>query len=130
MTLLLDTSILFALERRDETIIKKLKELSLTQQASPCVSFVTQVEFLAGIPGLSEKRFTYALELLQEFPVLHTTDDTAEIMAELAYSYRKAGKQKQFADLLIAAHALENKLTVISRDKDFADISEIKKIIL
>lgn len=130
MTLLLDTSILFALERNDESAIQKLREISFSHKLAPCISFVTQVEFLSGIPGLSDKRRKFALELLEDFPVLHTTDDTAALMAELSFNYRKKGRQKQFADLLIATQALEHKLTLVTRDKDFADISEIKKVIL
>jgi predicted nucleic acid-binding protein len=70
-----------------------------------------------------------AFDLLSEFPVLHTTDDTAELLASLKYEYQKLGRKKSFTDMLIATQALEHKLTLVTLDKDFTDITEIKKII-
>jgi len=128
MTLLLDTSILVALEREDSFVKKKIGELS--ESKPPFISFISLFEFLYGLESLPLEKKANLKKFLWKFSVLHTTNETAMWLSYLKYCYVKQGKQKSLSDLFIASQALEHKLTLVTRDKDFEDISEIKKIMI
>ncbi|VVB81753.1 tRNA(fMet)-specific endonuclease VapC [uncultured archaeon] len=130
MTLLLDSSVLFELEKDNKTIVNRLKEMSAGHPARACISFMSSVEFLYGIEEKSDEEKAEAKEFLWKFCVLHTTNETAAWLAYLKHKYDKLGKPKSISGLFIASQALEHKLTLVTKDRDFEDISEIKKIIV
>lgn len=130
LTFIFDTSILIALERKDKSVLQKLKELALLDEGVPCISFATQVEFLIGIENAPRQSKASLKELLWSFQVLHTTNETALNLAILKCKYDSKCNPKSIIDLLIASQALEHNLTLITRDKDFKHIKEIKTVIL
>jgi len=130
VTLLLDSSVLFELEKDNKSIVNKLKEMFAAHPARACISFMSSVEFLYGIEEKSDEKKAEAKEFLWEFCVLHTTNETAMWLAYLKHKYDRLGKPKSITDLFIASQALEHKLTLVTRDKDFEDISELKKVIV
>lgn len=121
---------LIALERRDPLVEAKFKELIRAHQGPAYISFITLFEFMYGAEKLPKEEKEKLLKFIWRFSALHTTNATAWLMSHLAYSYKKKGNQKSVTDLFIASHAAEHNMLVVTRDKDFADISEIKKIII
>ncbi len=83
MTFVLDTSVLIEIERRNKKIIEQLRKLCLTDPAPAKISFVTQFEFLLGIQEKNIKNKEELLEFLNKFAILHTTRNTAGILAQL-----------------------------------------------
>lgn len=130
MTLLLDSSVLFELEKDNKAILNKLEKISAAHPARACISFMTCAEFLYGIEEKGDDKKAEAKQFLWKFCLLHTTNETAMWLAYLKHKYDKLGKPKSITDLFIASQALEHKLTLVTKDKDFEDISEIKKIIV
>lgn len=125
MTLLLDTSILIDLERGDKKTQERLHELSKIHPHPAMLSFMTYVEFLVGIEGLPLTKKASLKEFLMEFPVLHTTNQTAIILSTIKHKCNKQGLQKSLTDLFIASQAIENKLTLATKDRDFKGIPSL-----
>ncbi len=130
MILALDTSILIDLERGNTATIVKLRQLSQEHQSPACIPFMVYVEFYWGLLNRNAKNKNQALEFLQKFPLLHTSQKTAETLAELRKSLEQKGIQLAYSDLFIASQIKEHKLLFITKDKDFTQITDIEKIIL
>lgn len=130
MSLILDTSILIAIEKRDKIVLDKLNEINKVENIPPKISFISYYEFLKGLKIRKPKKYNELLEFINKFFVLQTTKKTAEILSDLKIKYDSLGLSLPLADLLIASQSLENHLTLITRDKDFEKITEINKIII
>jgi len=127
MSLILDTSALIALERDDKRIKEKILQLKSIHPGPIFISFITLFEFYYGIEAASQDEKVKLISFLMNFTTLQTTDETAILLSSLKYKYVKAGKQKSLTDLIITSQALEHNLTLITIDKDFEDIVELKK---
>jgi len=130
MILAFDTSILIAIEKGDENILEELKRLSKIYSMPAQLPFMSYYEFLRGLKIRRPKRYEQLIEFLRSFNVLQTTENTADILSDLKIKYDNAGISLSLADLLIASQVIENHLTLVTLDKDFEKINEIKKIIL
>ena len=130
MTLVLDSSIVMSLEKGNLTIKKKLKELSEKYEGSPVITFVTYFEFLVGIKGRSKENQEKALGFINSMGVLKVRKETAEVLANLKHSYDKKGSTLPLADFLIASQVIEHNMLLVTSDKDFDKIKELKKIII
>lgn len=129
MTLAFDTSILIAIEKKDERVIKELDKLSKLHKLAPQLPFIAYYEFLRGLKIGKPKKYAELREFVEQFNVLNTTKSTAEILSDLKMKYDSVGESLPLADLLIASQIIENNLTLITKDKDFEKIKELKKII-
>ena len=130
MALLFDTSIIIGLERGNKDVIKKISELSKTYSGRPQVSFITYYEFMFGIKNRSPKNQADAVEFINNFYCLPATKKTAEILAELRNKYLAKGLEINLADFIIASHAKENSMVLVTKDRAFEKIEEIDKIII
>ncbi len=130
MTLLLDSSVLFQLERGDIKVIEVVERMNKQQPGRTCVSFMTLVEFLTGCEGYNYEKKAKAKEFIWKFTVLQTTSATAFLLSSMKYKYDRLGKQKSMTDLFIASQAVEHDLTLVTLDKDFEDIAEVKKVVI
>jgi len=82
-------------------------------------------EYLVGIQ-LWTKRKSEAMKFLENFNIINTTEKTAETMTSLKLKYDKAGLQFSLPDLIIASLAIENNMVLVTSDKDFQNIKELK----
>jgi len=130
MTLVLDTSILIDIERRKEVTLEKLRQIILIHQQPAKITFVNQFEFLLGIKEREPKNKEKAIAFLNQFLGINTTKLTAGILSDLKYKYDKIGKNLSLTDLLIASLVIENNMVLLTKDKDFEKIEELKKIII
>ncbi|MBS3051077.1 MAG: type II toxin-antitoxin system VapC family toxin [Candidatus Aenigmarchaeota archaeon] len=130
MTLVFDTSILIRLEKRDKIITNRISEIIKTDSVPAVITFMSYFEFYHGLQAKSPKNKENALIFLNKFQCIHTTKETAHILSDLKHIYDKKGKSFSLADLLIASQAAENNLTLVTTDRQFEGIEELKKIIL
>lgn len=130
MSLVFDTSILIAIERGDREIIKKLEVLYKSYPSSPQLTFISFFEYLTGLKIRKSKSLQDNLIFLKKFNVLQTTNSSAEILSDLKIKYDKKGITLSLADLLSASIVIDNNLILVTKDKDFEKIEELKKIIL
>ena len=85
---------------------------------------------MTGLKIIKNKFFQTNLIFLKKFNVLHTTNSSAEILSDLKIKYDKKGIALSLADLLSASIVIDNNLVLVTKDKDFERIEELKKIIL
>ena len=130
MTLLLDTSILIEIQRKDKEIIQKLDELTKIHFQPASISFINYFEFYFGLFDKSIRNRQNMIEFINKFNCLKASIITAQILAELKNKYEKRGMIIGLADLIVASHAKENNMMLITRDKTFEKIDEINKIIV
>ena len=130
MTLLLDTSILIGIQRKDRDIIKKLEGLTKIHFHPSSVSFINYFEFYYGLIDKNVKNWQIMIEFINKFNCLKASVMTAQILAELKHKYDKKGIPIGLTDLIIASQAKENNLVLVSMDKTFEKIEDINKIIL
>jgi predicted nucleic acid-binding protein len=125
MTLVFDTSVLIALERKDVEVGRKVEELLKKYRLPPSTTFLNLFEFLLGIKLKPPKNVKEAVEYVRKFHVLNTTERTPEILAELKVKYDRKGLMLSLADLIIASLVIENSMILITRDNDFEKIQEL-----
>ena len=123
--LILDTSIVIELERKNQEVISKIEDLKKINQTDPKISFITYFEFLEGIAKKSEKNKQPSLEFIELFEVIQTTKTTAKNLINLRQKY-----ELPLPDLFITSQVLENNAILITKDTDFKAIEEIDKIII
>ena len=130
MTLLVDTSILIAIQRDDERVIKKIEELKKAHFQPASISFINYFEFYYGLAGKNIKNRQIMIDFINKFNCLKSSSITAQILAELRNKYEKKGIVIGLADLIVASNAKEHNMTVVTQDKIFEKIEDINKIIL
>ena len=130
MTLLLDTSILIAIQRDDKEVIKKIEDLKKSHFQPASISFISYFEFYSGLIEKNIKNRQFMIDFLNKFNCLKASSITAEILASLKHKYDEKGIVIGLADLIIASHAKESNMTLITQDKIFEKIDEINKIVL
>ena len=125
MSLILDTSILIAIERQDKNVIHRVIELSKVHPGSPSISFFSLFEFLWGVRERNIKNKGKASSFLNNFTILHTTKKTADILVGLRSSLEKSGKIFPIADLFIASQVIEAQGVLVTTDRDFLNIPDV-----
>lgn len=130
MTLFLDTAILINIERKNKELIKKIETLTQTDPAPANIGLVNYFEFIHGLQKKSPQNREKSMAFVEKFPFLEATKNTAAILSDLKYKYDKLGKSFSLSDLIIASQAIENNMTLVTTDKQFEEIEELKKIVL
>jgi len=129
MSLAFDTSILIELERKNPEIIEKIDKLSRGYPNYPQLPFISYYEFIRGLKIRKDKSYEKKLSFLNKFSILKTSKKTAEILADLRIKYERIGFSLPLADLFISAQVIENQLILVTLDRDFEKIEELKKVI-
>ena len=130
MTLVLDTSILIDIERKEDVVIEKIKELIEIHQAPASITFINYFEFLYGLQQKSPKNKEKSFAFLERFHFLEPTKRTADILSGMRYKYEKLGISFSLSDLMIASQVIENDMTLVTSDKHFQEINELKAMII
>lgn len=130
MSLVFDTSVLIALQRKDGQVIAKLEELSKTYALTPYTTFLNIFEFLLGMKLKPPRNAKESVAFVRRFDILNTTESTSEIMADLKLKYDRKGMVLPIADLIITSLVIENDMILVTRDRDFEKIEELHKEII
>jgi predicted nucleic acid-binding protein len=121
---ILDTNALSAFVDGDAAVGEVLRH-----QARACIPVIVLGEFRYGI-SQSRHRSTYEQWLasqLGHFEVLSVTDDTAKAYAALRVALKQSGTPIPANDAWIAALAVQHRLTVLSRDRHFDAVPQIRR---
>ncbi len=111
---LLDTNIISAYMRGNPQVIRKIEDY-LQKHDTLSISIISYYELRRGIKALSNAA---KIEAFNKFIATCEIEDLGLLIAERAADIydelRKAGKLVEDADILIAATALENGMTVVT----------------
>ncbi|WP_375560441.1 type II toxin-antitoxin system VapC family toxin [Bernardetia sp. OM2101] len=121
---LLDTNILIALFKHEKAIIEKLSE-----QNNICyTSFITIGELYYGAFNSFkiEENLLQLSKLRQVIPILKSSDTTSMLYGKIKTGLKKKGKPIPENDIWIAALAKEHDLILVTRDKHFEEIEDLK----
>ena len=130
MTLVFDTSVIIDIQRKNKDTLEKIKELIEIHPAPASITFVNYFEFIYGLQVKSPKNKEKSMAFVELFHFLEPTKRTADVLSNLKYKYEKLGTPFSLSDLLIASQTIENGMTLVTSDKHFNEINELKKIIL
>lgn len=130
MTLVLDTSILIDIEKKSDSVLQKIKELVEVHQAPASITFISYFEFIYGLQQKSLKNREKSFVFIERFSFLEPTKRTADILGSLRYKYEKLGISFSLTDLMIASQVIEHGMTLVTGDKHFHQIEELKAVVL
>lgn len=125
-----DTSILIGIEKKEKYILQKINELSKIYPLIPKLPFISHFEYTFGLKKRKPKKTGDLLITLNKFQMLPVTEKTSDILSDLKIKYDDAGISLSLADLTIASQSVENNLILVTLDKDFGNIKELKSIVL
>ena len=126
---LLDSNVISEIIKPEPSfsVIKKLAEHS----GDCAISVTTWHELIYGIEQLEESYRKTQLsnfiqnDVKQSFKIIPYTENTAKLHAEIRAKLKKEGLLLPFADSQIAAIALENRMTLATKNtKDFVQITK------
>jgi predicted nucleic acid-binding protein len=122
VAILVDTGAAELLRRRD-----RRTESLVLRHYPPVICTHVIGEFLFGQAHakVSATAFQEAREFLDSFEVLHPGANTAAIYGRLRAQLSASGIHLPDPDHWIAAHALENRLPLLSTDRDFRHIADL-----
>ena len=125
MRFMLDTNIASALMKGQENAVARLKSTSPEQV---CLSVVTEAELLYGTARRPEAKTLRAAidEFLAAIDVLPWTSATARRYAALRTALERRGKPLGALDLMIAAHAVEREAVLVTNDRAFGAVPELR----
>jgi len=130
MILVLDTNILIDLQKGNEKTKNTIRKIVKEYPYPAKITVFSKFEFITGLLGNPVKNESKVKEFISGFSVLQTTEKSPLIFAELKNEYDKKGLQIPLIDLLIAGLVIENNLVLVTKDKDFEKIKELKKIMI
>lgn len=126
MRVLLDTNRLTDVFRRDRELNDALERVS-----EIWVPFIALAElkagFLAGRRAGENEGLLYSFLRLPGVGVLYAESETTEVYARLFVQLRQAGTPIPTNDLWIAALAVQHGLTLLTRDRHFAKLSQVPR---
>jgi tRNA(fMet)-specific endonuclease VapC len=127
MDCILDTNAVSELLRQNEMLIKKINEITDTG-SQIFISIITDYEIRRGLFATNATKKLKSYEKLREQYRLLWLDDLklSEEAARIHSDLRQKGQPIPDADILIAASALANNLTVITNDEHFLRIPGLK----
>lgn len=130
MAIILDTSILIDIQRKEKITLRRLEEIYESHLELPKVTFISYFEFYEGLIEKDIRKRDMLIAFINKFVCLSASHSTARILANLRHKYEKKGIVIGLADLIIAAQVIENNGVLITKDGVFEKIEEMNKIIL
>ncbi len=122
---MLDTNIVSHLLRSHPRVTRRLVK---TQMSAVCISSITKGELLFGLAKRQNAKSLHTLvsEFLNRIEVLPWDSVTAEQYGPVRAEMERKGKLLGPLDMLIAAHALAVKVTLVSSDKTFRQVAGLR----
>lgn len=123
---LLDTNtVSYAIKNDPRSVRDRLKAIPKDLVA---LSVFTQAELLYGLARRPEaKRLRHEVEsFLRSFQLLTWNSPAAVSYSELRAGQERKGRRLSHEDLMIAAHALSLRLTLVTNDKAFSSVDGLK----
>lgn len=127
MDFLFDTNTVSALLKQNKVIAEKVNDVT-DKGAKIFLSIVTDYEIQRGLFAVNATTQLKNYEILrQQYQLLWIDNlEISKIAAEIHADLKQKGQIIQDADILIAATAIVNNLTVVTGDNHFLRISNLK----
>ena len=124
MKYILDTNTVSHLLKKHPEVKKRIQSKSMS---SICISSITEAELHFGLAKRPKAITLHQLvhEFLIRVNVLSWDSDTAKHYGQLRANIQQNGKALAPLDLLIAAHAVQYKATLVTNDKAFLQIEAL-----
>ena len=116
----LDTSVIIEMFSSTDKGVKILSELG---ESRYCLSSIAVYELYLGIKESERERLKV---LIRKVEIISFGGDSALIAANVEKELSKKGKKINERDVLIAGICLANNLTIVSCDKDFLKVPDLK----
>lgn len=125
MRYLIDTSVCIDVMQRSSKARARLAKL---QREACCISSVVKAELMVGVhkSRYSSRQAEILEAFLDGLTILPFEEAAADIYGALRARLEKAGIIIGANDMLIAAHTMSEKLTLITSDEHFARIARLK----
>jgi tRNA(fMet)-specific endonuclease VapC len=123
MIYLLDSNIISAMLKQDQTVIEKTKN-AYRDGNTLCISAYNHFEILRGLElPEHQRRYNDYQQLLLSWEILEFNLITFEIAASIYQNLKRQGELIEDPDLLIAANAMQHSATLVTDNtKHFARI--------
>ncbi|MCG2695811.1 PIN domain-containing protein [Candidatus Parcubacteria bacterium] len=122
---LIDSAIIIDCLRQDKPVLEFIKSLTSRKETAFLISSITTAELFSGKSAQNKRTQKILSDLLSAFEEIAVDRDIAILAGKFRCKY-----QSSLSDAIIASTAYFNKATLISRDKIFLKIKEIKTKIL
>lgn len=126
MKYLIDTNIcIYLLKKRDEALRRKFNSFS-TEEFSVSVITVAELEFGISNSEQQERNRITVTQFLSQFTLLTFNEEDARAYGYIESKLRQAGTPIGAFDTLIAAQAITRNLILLTNDKHFFRISDLR----
>lgn len=125
--IIFDSSLLIDIERKYKHTIEKLQGIIAANPSALAITFPSIMEFAYG-SFKSGKSLDYIKNTLSQYTLIPTTPDAGFLYGKIKLNLEKTGKLIGDFDILIAAIVILNNATLITKDKDFNRIKELRVI--
>ncbi|MBI5072672.1 type II toxin-antitoxin system VapC family toxin [Candidatus Woesearchaeota archaeon] len=127
----LDTNIVINFFRKDINTLEKMKDLE-EKQVTVVINPVVLCELFRGVHLAEEQK--NASELVEKFlksvGAIEFTEQAARTYGKIYAELKKAGKQTQEFDLMIASICIAHNAVLVTRNKkDFVHIKDLKYVV-
>ena len=122
---IVDTNVLIPYLAGDQGIKDVIRPI--LEEESIILSVIVISEFLVKADSVSSQ---YLLELADNTPVIEINLDIAIMASKIRKELIKKQKRKILLDCLIAASAIYSGYTLISRDSDYRQVSDLNLLVL
>ena len=123
--IMLDTDISsYIIKRRPATLVEKLER----HAEALCVSVMTAAELRFGAEKAARRQLAELVEAyLERLAVLDWTNEVTSHYARIRSVLERSGKPIGNMDLLIASHAVAQRMTLVTNNfKDFLSVPDLK----
>ena len=127
--LILDTNILIELACHSSKTTEFLQNLLGKIPSKPYITAPTYSEFLYGYMKKESKRQELAISFLEQYRLLHTSKESAMLLAKIKFDLEKKGRMIPLFDILIASIVMDKGGTLLTLDEHFKNIEELKVVI-
>lgn len=130
MNYVLDTNALIEIRKGNESFAEAVKRIVGSDAKQPFITLMTFSEYYFGCLNADEEGRKDCLNFLNAFGHLSLTKGSAMLYAELTKKYRKLGLSLDAVDMFIAAITADNGMTLLTLDKGFERLTELKKVVI
>jgi|LakMenE18May11ns_1017448.scaffolds.fasta_scaffold9938651_4 tRNA(fMet)-specific endonuclease VapC len=125
--MILDTNALSALGNNDQAILERLH---MPDTPKPYFCFICLGEYHKGLLNSTRPQKPLAMlkQLRNSWDTLHSDDETIAHYADIADYLKKIGRPIPTNDIWIAALARQHNMFILSRDRHFDFIPDIKRV--
>ena len=131
MDYVIDTSVLIEIENDNKQIIEKLiSEIKDYESSTFYITYFCFCEFYYGHIKKNIKNKKRIIKELNKYNLLNTTMNSGILFCEIMNELRQKGRPIPVFDILSSSVAIDNNLCLITLDKHFKEIPQLKAIVL